>query len=67
MAEEPVRESAVEEWGWEAHERDQRRRFANASLADKIAWLEEAQRMVLFLEQQRSGVRDRTTEVDSED
>jgi len=67
MTEDRVREPATAGWGWSAHERTQRRRYANLSLAKKIAWLEEAQRMVLLMEQQRSGVYDRTTGPDSED
>ena len=47
-------------WGWEEHQRAQRRRFARVSLADKIAWLEEAHRMVLTLAQQRSRVAEGT-------
>ena len=67
MADGRVREPATAAWDWTAHERAQRRRYAKLPLADKIAWLEEAQRMVLLMEQQRSRAPDRTTEVDSED
>ena len=49
-----VHEPATAAWGWTAHERAQRRRYASLPLAAKIAWLEEAQRMVLYLERQRS-------------
>jgi hypothetical protein len=54
MTEDPVTEPVEVDWGWDAHERAQRRRFADAPLADKIAWLEEAQQMVLTLARQRS-------------
>jgi hypothetical protein len=67
MADGGVREPATFGWDWEAHERAQRRRYANLPLAAKIAWLEEAQQMVLLMEQHRSRVRDRTTEVDLQD
>lgn len=40
-------------WGWEAHEREQARRLASLSLAEKLAWLEEAHRVVLHLGRQR--------------
>jgi hypothetical protein len=67
MAEDRVREPATAGRGWSAHEQAQRRRYADLPLAAKIAWLEEAQRMVLLMEQQRSRAPDRTNEVDSED
>jgi hypothetical protein len=67
MADGRVREPAIAGWDWTAHEQAQRRRYAQLPLVDKIAWLEEAQRMVLLMEQHRSGVHDRTIEVDSED
>jgi hypothetical protein len=67
MADGRVRDPAPAAWDWTAHEQAQRRRYAKLPLADKIAWLEEAQRMVLLMEQHRSGVHDRATEVDSED
>ena len=67
MTEKPVVEPAFNEWGWESHEKAQRRRFARMPLAAKIAWLEEAQRMVLLMEEQRSAVHDRVVEYDSED
>ena len=54
-----VVEPAFDEWGWKSHEKAQRRRYARMPLAAKIAWLEEAQRMVLVMEQQRPGARDR--------
>ena len=67
MTEKPDVEQAFSEWGWECHERAQRQRYARIDLADKIAWLEEAQRMVLLMKQQRSSVRDRGANDDSKD
>jgi len=32
-------------WGWEGHRAAQRRRLAQLSLAEKIDWSEQAQRM----------------------
>lgn len=55
MADRRVAEPVHHEWGWEEHQRAQRRRFARVSLAEKIAWLEEAHHMVLILAQQRSA------------
>ncbi len=37
------------EHGWEGHERAQRRRMARLPLWEKLAWLEEAQRVVRHL------------------
>lgn len=44
------------EWerGWEGHELAQRRRMARLTLAEKLEWLESAQRLVLHL---RRGAR----------
>ena len=41
----------VHEWehGWDEHERMQLRRLARLPLADKLAWLEEAHRLVMQL------------------
>ena len=64
MADGRVREPATAAWDWTAHEQAQRRRYATLPLADKIAWLEEAQQMVLLMEQHRSGVLDRMAEDD---
>jgi hypothetical protein len=36
----------VWERGWEGHEREQLRRLAELSLADKLKWLEETQQVV---------------------
>lgn len=54
MDERAASKTSGDDWGWDAHERAQRQRLAKVPLADKIAWLEEAHRMVLTLEQQRS-------------
>ena len=59
-------ESIFDEWGWAEHENAQRRRYARMPLADKIAWLEEAQRVVLYLEQQRLEKQKRKTGDSSE-
>jgi hypothetical protein len=37
------------EHGWEEHQAMQLKRMANLSLPEKIAWLEEAHRLVLHL------------------
>jgi hypothetical protein len=66
VTEKPVVEQIFSEWGWESHEKAQRRRYALMPLAAKIAWLEEAQRMVLSMQEQRSGAFDRVAEDDSE-
>ena len=34
------------EQGWEGHDQAQRRRMASLTLAQKLEWLEEAQRLV---------------------
>jgi hypothetical protein len=39
----------VWERGWEGHEREQLRRLAELSLADKLKWLEDAQQVVRHL------------------
>jgi hypothetical protein len=44
------------ETGWEAHESAQRRRLAALSMATKLAWLEDAQRLVDHLTRNRSRV-----------
>ena len=48
------RDERVWERGWEGHELAQRRRMARLTLAEKLEWLESAQRMVLHL---RRGAR----------
>jgi hypothetical protein len=40
--------------GWEAHRIAQRRRLARFPLAEKLAWLEDAQRVVDYLRSQRA-------------
>jgi hypothetical protein len=37
---------AAWEHGWEGHERSQRERLAKLSFPEKLAWLEEAHRLV---------------------
>ena len=49
MAEPDPRDERVWERGWEGHERAQRRRMARLSLAEKLEWLESAQRLVFHL------------------
>ena len=46
----------INQWesGWREHEQLQLQRLAGLSLADKLAWLEEAHRIVLHLESVRS-------------
>ncbi len=39
--------------GWEGHELAQRRRLAKLTLAEKLDWLEEAQRLVKRLAEAR--------------
>lgn len=39
--------------GWDSHVHAQRRRLARLALRDKLAWLEEAQRLVDQLQSQR--------------
>ena len=39
-------EGQLWESGWESHTLEQRQRLARLSLAEKLAWLEEAQRLV---------------------
>lgn len=67
MADGGLREPAPVGWGWTAHERAQRGRYANLPLAAKIAWLEEAQRLVLVLQQQRRQVVDQPVDDQAED
>lgn len=37
------------ESGWDGHEAQQRRRLAGLTLADKLEWLEDAQRLLRHL------------------
>jgi len=53
MREDP-RDEREWERGWEGHELAQRRRMARLTLAEKLEWLESAQRLVFHL---RGGVR----------
>jgi hypothetical protein len=43
------------EEGWEGHEQAQRRRMASLTLAQKLEWLEEAQRIVEHLARSRAA------------
>jgi hypothetical protein len=53
----------VWEEGWEGHERLQRQRMARLTLAQKLEWLEEAQRLAQTLtRQRRSAMEDRCSE-----
>lgn len=47
------------EWerGWDGHERAQRSRLARLPFEDKLAWLEEAHRLVRHLERVRHPKR----------
>ena len=53
MPEDP-RDERMWERGWEGHELAQRRRMARLTLAEKLEWLESAQRLVFHL---RSGAK----------
>ena len=46
MSDSDPREERLWESGWQAHTLAQRRRLARLSLAEKLRWLEEAQRLV---------------------
>ncbi len=46
---EPGADDRAWEPGWEAHTQAQRRRLARLSLATKLDWLEDAQRLVANL------------------
>ena len=52
MTEDDPHEERLWEVGWEGHTRAQRRRMAALPLAEKIRWLEQAQKLV---EQMRRG------------
>ena len=49
MPETDPRDERVWERGWQGHELAQRRRMARLSLAEKLEWLESAQRLVFHL------------------
>ena len=49
MPEPDPRDERVWERGWDGHEIAQRRRMARLSLAEKLEWLESAQRLVFHL------------------
>ena len=62
MAEPDPRDERAWERGWEGHEIAQRRRMARLTLAEKLEWLESAQRMVFHL---RRGARPGRAEPDA--
>ena len=43
--------------GWEAHERAQRRRMAALPLREKLLWLEQSQRLAMYLLRPRPVTR----------
>jgi len=43
---------------WDQHELDQLRRLAKLSMAEKLAWLEEAHRLVLQLQSRSKPPKD---------
>ena len=51
------RELETPKWdaGWDGHREAQRRRLAQLPLSEKLAWLEEAHRVVNHLRGQRAG------------
>jgi hypothetical protein len=52
-------EAGIWEIGWEGHEQLQLRRLAALPFADKLAWLEQAHRLVINIEAARStGTQD---------
>ena len=53
MAKKSLIHERVWERGWEGHERAQRARQAEIPLPDKIAWLEERQRVAQCLQRSR--------------
>ncbi len=44
--------------GWDGHERAQRRRFAQLSIDERLAWLEEMHRLVRELDAARERKRE---------
>ena len=56
----------VWEQGWEDHERQQARRLAKLPLSEKLAWLEQAQRLVRHLDTQRDRIVDRHSRPENE-
>lgn len=53
MSEIEERDDREWELGWDGHNRAQQRRLSRLSLAEKLAWLEEAQRLQKNLEESR--------------
>ena len=47
------RDEILWEVGWQGHESAQRRRLAAMSLAEKLRWLEEAQKLAVRLQESR--------------
>jgi hypothetical protein len=43
------------ECGWAEHEARQRRRLSRPPLSEKLRWLEQAQRMVVYMQASRSA------------
>jgi hypothetical protein len=57
------RDARVWERGWEEHEQLQLERLARLSMAEKLAWLDEAHRIVRHMESQRRQNNSGTTAV----
>ena len=55
MAEQRRGDERAWESGWEVHTIAQRRRLARLSLAEKLEWLEAAQRLVTWLARNRAA------------
>lgn len=53
MTERDHRDGLEWERGWDGHARAQRKRLARLSLAERLAWLEEAHRLLLRIEDSR--------------
>lgn len=61
-AEKDTGSNEAREWerGWEEHERLQLRRLSALPLTDKLAWLEEARRIVMRLTKTRENIQGRS-------
>jgi hypothetical protein len=55
MPESDPRDERQWERGWDDHALAQRRRMARLTLAEKLEWLESAQRFVLYLRRGKAG------------
>ncbi|HEY3216547.1 MAG TPA: hypothetical protein VGK93_08640 [Candidatus Eisenbacteria bacterium] len=53
MPDKDSRDERLWESGWDAHTVAQRRRLARLPLAEKLRWLEEAQKLVAHLRKDR--------------